>query len=107
VSIGPVFEIPIAAMSHLPEALNLQGIRLKRLGDSEHGLFRHEYLLSARFGRICCHWREFGETAELWLVFSRGHAFNPLAWPFSFYLLHRVEHALEELGARRIDWPLD
>jgi hypothetical protein len=107
VSIGPVFEIPITAMSQLPKAVAMKGIQLKRLEDSEQPVFRHSYMLSARLGRIHCRWREFGETSQLWLTFPRGHAFNLLAWPFDFYLSRQVEQALKQLGARRIRWSLD
>jgi len=104
VSIGPVFEISTTAMSQLPEAAAMKGIRLVRLEDSKQHEFRDFYMFSAHVGRICCKSRDLGETSRLWLVFPRSHAFNPLAWPFNFYLSRRIQRTLEDLGARRVEW---
>src|ERR1700743_1404739 len=104
--IGPLLEIPATAMHQLPQAAAAKGIRVKHLADSLPGEFQQEYLFSAQLGQICCRVRECKGVSLLWLTFPKSHAFNPLAWPFTFYLSHRLELTMKQLGARRIEWPL-
>ena len=103
-SIGPVFALPIATISQLREVAATKGIRLETLDDCGQGAFPSLYMFCGRLGQIQGRCRTAGGACQIWLTFPRSHAFNPLTWPFDFYLSSRVQRMLGQLGARRIKW---
>jgi hypothetical protein len=64
VSIGPIFELPIAAISQLREVSATKGILLESLDDDGKGAFPGLYMFRGRLGRIHGRWRTSGGACQ-------------------------------------------
>jgi hypothetical protein len=102
-SIGPMFELPAAAVLRLPTIASSLGINLETVDVSEDRRFVGRYIFRKHLGRIEGLRRLTGDGCRVWLTFPRAHAFNPFMWMFDFRLTSRIEQMFQEVGGSRCD----